>query len=724
MLARKKAHLAELAKVEDKSKKDAVINEKQNELNSVADDLKISENQEKAAENDVKAKEKTKEKAEDDKKKKLESIATPWIRIATPVATEGGGFFYEPRMGDEVLVNFDNDNVERPYVVGQLYSKETLDPRERMNRKLNTKSLGTMALVSPNGHHIAFNDPEDGSKFLNGVVPVVGGINKFATLGLPVVSPFANFSALHPKKAKDLTGGIHIGDRYGLYEISMSSDGRKINISSPLGQVNLNAFTGISIDAPNGDIKIRGKNVNISAGNKVTIESGTNIGLGGGIGGPDYQWIKGEHWWGWTRFSNWNKTMFHALGHEILLQIAPEGGKQAYKEAIPVANVEFFRYLTQVFLRPIDGTMLIKSRKYMLLEAGKGKAMVKADRYKKKKPDDYFRVFESLIACVDFIQNGLQDFYDKYDDLWGKAYNAKITWDKWVEYRIEKQSIPDVLKIAWQFDTTKDWDATPITDLLVRDKFKSAIRFVGGTKTIEDTKQLANAYGEAVYNLHKHVLTITGLMKNLYNAKATVLEWVFKILNTIVDDANLLAEWKKVYVTDAGDTTNAFLSVEHPKDIFTEGRTEFKRRMAATFLLKFSASDENKQGHYIHIAYDERHFAKDAKWWKLKGSKYGKEKLSKDYYWKRFVQNMDRYIQNSNFWRVFAMSFADTFWNDKFKKDLWTTTDIWDKDQGGQILMSDNEDYTLNIVKDGVQSEDAGNQFNLNRLTRKLYDIK
>ena len=85
---------------------------------------------------------------------------------------------------------------------------------------------------------------------------------------------------------------------------------------------------------------------------------------------------------------------------------------------------------------------------------------------------------------------------------------------------------------------------------------------------------------------------------------------------------------------------------------------------------------------------------------------------------------MDRYIQNSNFWRVFAMSFADTFWNDKFKKDLWTTTDIWDKDQGGQILMSDNEDYTLNIVKDGVQSEDAGNQFNLNRLTRKLYDIK
>lgn len=88
------------------------------------------------------------------------------------------------------------------------------------------------------------------------------------------------------------------------------------------------------------------------------------------------------------------------------------------------------------------------------------------------------------------------------------------------------------------------------------------------------------------------------------------------------------------------------------------------------------------------------------------------------------MKNMDRYVQNSNFWRVLLDSFSDTYYTNKFKKELWTTTDIWDKGQGGQILMSDNRDYTLNLVKDGVLCEDAANQFNLERLKQKLYDVK
>lgn len=142
------------------------------------------------------------------------------------------------------------------------------------------------------------------------------------------------------------------------------------------------------------------------------------------------------------------------------------------------------------------------------------------------------------------------------------------------------------------------------------------------------------------------------------------------------------------------------------------------------FLLKFSRSEQNKNNKYIHIAFNEYHFCKDSDWWKLRGSRWGGEKLSKDYYWKRFVKNMDRFIQNSNFFRALVDSFTDTYVFNKFKKDQWTTTDIWDKSQGGQILMSDNRDYTLNLVKDGVRSEDDANQFNLDRLTQKLYDIK
>ena len=741
-LARKKAHLAELAEVEDKSKEKAALHKKQEDLRSVSEKLKSSEAKEKAYGDDVKEKENDKENAEADKNKKLESIATPWIRIATPVATEGGGFFYEARKGDEVLVNFDNDNVERPYVVGQLYSKNTLDPRERMNRKMNTKSLGSMALVSPNGHHIAFQDPVDGAKFLNSTVPVIGGLNKFSTLGIG----FPTLSALHPEKAKDLTGGIHMGDRYGLYEISMSSDGRKINISSPLGQVNLSAFTGISIDAPNGDIKIRGKNVNISAGNKVTIESGTNIGMGGGIGSPGYKYTNDDHWYNVSK-GLWS-TGAHVLGHEILLAAVPEAGKAAYSEALPLTNVEFLRYLTQVFLRPIDGTMLIKSRKYMLLEAGKGKAMVKADRYKKKKADDYFKVYESLITCLDYIQNRLQILYDTYDDLWAKAFEAHSNWlFRVTEKYIEPGKVPDVINsVFFCFNSDKDqkWDEGVATQLITKDIF---IKKKYSEENFEKVKKFAAAYGEAVFNLRKFVLQSAGNPISAIGAKLTVpaapkklpdsipnlgfeavepnkpLYWVVGILMNTVKDAKLLDEWKKMYESVEG-FKDEFLKRRQPKDILGENRTEFKRRMAAMFLLNFSRSEQNKKNKYIHIAFDEYHFCKDSEWWKPKGSMWAKEKLSKDYYWRRFVKNMDRFIQNSNFFRALVDSFANTYVVNKFKKDLWTTTDIWDKSQGGQILMSDNRDYTLNLVKDGVHSEDDANQFNLERLTQKLYDIK
>ena len=46
-----------------------------------------------------------------------------------------------------------------------------------------------------------------------------------------------------------------------------------------------------------------------------------------------------------------------------------------------------------------------------------------------------------------------------------------------------------------------------------------------------------------------------------------------------------------------------------------------------------------------------------------------------------------------------------------------------DRYMQGQILMSDNEDYTLNLVKGAVQSEDFANQYNLERLKLRLFNI-
>ena len=36
-------------------------------------------------------------------KQSIVNLSSPWIRVATPMATDGGGTFFKPMMGDEVL---------------------------------------------------------------------------------------------------------------------------------------------------------------------------------------------------------------------------------------------------------------------------------------------------------------------------------------------------------------------------------------------------------------------------------------------------------------------------------------------------------------------------------------------------------------------------------------------------------------------------------------------
>ena len=692
-IARLKAHLEEMENASYGSKspeQNTVVIQKSEQVSETGKKLETAESRRDSAKQNIEEKEAAVEKASDDHSKSIKSIASPWIRVATPVATDGGGFYYVPREGDEVLVNYDNDNVERPYVVGQLYSKNTLDPRERMERKNSLKKLGSMALVSPNGHHIAFRDPNDGKGFLGSVLPGVKAINNVTT-NLGVSIPYMD-TYLKPKVLKELAGGIHIGDRYGLYEINMTSDGRKIDIKSPLGQVNLSAFTGISITAPNGDIKIEGKNIDIKAGNKLTIESGTNIGLGTGIGSPQYQWTK----------STWFKNLAFGFGHEVLLQAAPEAGKEAYK-FLPVTDMTFIRYMTQVFLRPVDGTMLIKSHKYMLLEAGKGKALIKNQKYKNKKADDYFHVYKNMMECIDYLQFGLGDFSMKYKELWKIGHEARTKYEKLAKEYLKNEKDPDIMNTAFAFDTEKDWNPAVVSDLVTMEKLKDTAKDPKKQKELQD---LAKALGVAVYTTHRLV--------NSYKKWVNAVEeknWVVKIFKDTLHEY-LDGRWESLYKRlDKEQLLNRFLLKKDPDelDVFVWEATPLKRRIAALFLININNSYQNSKNNYIYVGFDKK-FMLD-------------EKLSKDYYWKRAIKNIDRVIQN-NFARTFLMQFADSYVNNMFTKDKWTACEIWDKGKGGQILMSDNEDYTLNLVKDGVKSSHMENQFNLNRLIEKLYNVK
>lgn len=349
---------------------------------------KLEEEKDKESEN---AKKLQAEIVEKNMQSVLLEASSPWIRMASPMATDGGGMYFKPEVGDEVLVNFENGNVERPYVVGTLYSKNVVYPG------------ADRIIKSPNGHTIKIEDPTDGMKFLAGMYP-----------GLKFLQSYQ----LWPSDAKisgmnEVLGGITMTDTYGLYKIKMSSHDRKVSISSPFGDVKIDAFTGITISAPNGDIKIKGKNVDISASNNITITSGTNIKPINGEG----NWFKA----GWTM-----KNATKSLASSVL--DASIGN---------FFDFSLLRSLMEVFLRPIDGTLEVKSFRFLNLIAGGGYAEVDDGLYKKaganlrhKAGNDGYAVLGNMVIMVNAR---IEDFIDKYvvaylamKNAWGAVKNLNL----------------------------------------------------------------------------------------------------------------------------------------------------------------------------------------------------------------------------------------------------------------------------------------------------------
>jgi len=77
---------------------------------------------------------------------------SPWIRMIQPYAGNGKGFYFIPEVGEEVMVDFENGNAERPFVLGTHYNGAA-----KSGYKPTTKAIHTQS-----GTKIVLND-EDGS---------------------------------------------------------------------------------------------------------------------------------------------------------------------------------------------------------------------------------------------------------------------------------------------------------------------------------------------------------------------------------------------------------------------------------------------------------------------------------------------------------------------------------------------------------------------------------
>ena len=312
--------------------------------------------------------------------------ASPWLKTASTTATEGAGIQAHHYKGDKVLISFVEGNIERPVVIGSV--------PKGMSPHMNTNDL---VFNTPNGQAIKMTDGTGAgaTAMLAGISPMTKIVQGF----FPAYDLFKSSNSNNVFKSKSFEGGIEMGDMYGLWSIKGSTDGRNVSIRSAWGDVKINAWTGITISAPNGDVTIKGKNIKLEAGNNITFESGKNV--------------KNKWYPTLVDTSNWLTTIA-----SIPAVVAEAAGKKLTELGVSTIDLAVVRTMIETFVKPVEGKLEVKSNRFLMLEAGGGSAAYPVEAYRKgwriKENVDHVATKEAFESVHQFAQALFGDFSSYY----------------------------------------------------------------------------------------------------------------------------------------------------------------------------------------------------------------------------------------------------------------------------------------------------------------------
>lgn len=154
-----------------------------------------------------------------------------WARVAAPMAGADRGAWFNPEVGDEVLVAFERGEITQPYVLGQLWNGQDLPPTTNSDGNNDVRQIKSRL-----GHELIFNDGSD---------------------------PFVEIRTSDGKIARLDTGKIEL------------TDGRnKMTIDSNAGGITLESI---------GSITIKSTEITIEATAAMTVKAGGTLTIQGAL---------------------------------------------------------------------------------------------------------------------------------------------------------------------------------------------------------------------------------------------------------------------------------------------------------------------------------------------------------------------------------------------------------------------------------------------------------
>lgn len=204
-----------------------------------------------------------------------------WARVAMPFGGSGWGHYFLPEVGDQVLLVFEQGNIEKPYVIGCIPKDSDSIIRKSVDENNQYKRI-----VTKNGNSIYFEDNKEGE----------GGKDKIKI----VTAKDSHRLELDNEKKQivlsDQSGKnqIKIGTESGQMEITAEKKltvkvGESIELifngssgaaKLKAGKLNVETSGNISIKA-NGSAGFQGSNVTVEAGAMLKLNSSGAVNISG-----------------------------------------------------------------------------------------------------------------------------------------------------------------------------------------------------------------------------------------------------------------------------------------------------------------------------------------------------------------------------------------------------------------------------------------------------------
>lgn len=177
-----------------------------------------------------------------------------WARVAMPYSGQQWGFYFLPEVGDQVLLAFEQGNIEKPYVIGSIPKDTNQFLKQSADAKNQYKNI-----VTRNGNTIAIVDENEGK----------GTKDKIR---------IHTSKETHKLELDNETNTILLSDKSGKNSIRMSTEQGHMEIKAEkVLTIKVGTTIELTMNGNNGTITLEGTKVNFDIKDSIDMKANAGI---------------------------------------------------------------------------------------------------------------------------------------------------------------------------------------------------------------------------------------------------------------------------------------------------------------------------------------------------------------------------------------------------------------------------------------------------------------